>query len=148
MRAFHHRRRMKFRREPTYTAAADGTRRRNLDAEPARQQEDGDRHLFNLSCALYLGRRYEESIHAARRAKVRTPQSNIARKYLATSLAQLGRTDEARAEIAELVKHQPSASLSYFRLRPLRHKWMNELHLEGLRKAGLRESNLGAARIV
>ena len=70
---------------------------------------------------------------------VRTPQSNVARKYVAISLAQLGRTDEARAEIAELIKHQPSASLSYFKLRPLRHKWMDELHLEGLRKVGLRE---------
>jgi TolB-like protein len=91
-----------------------------------------------LSCALYLARRYEESIHAGRRALVRTPQSNIARKYVAISLAQLGRTDEAQAEIAELIKHQPSASLSYFKLRPLRHKWMDELHMEGLRKAGLR----------
>jgi TolB-like protein/DNA-binding SARP family transcriptional activator len=92
-----------------------------------------------LSCALYLARRYEESIRAGRRALVRTPQSNVARKYVAISLAQLGRIDEARAEIAELIKHQPSASLSYFKLRPLRHKWMDELHLEGLRKAGLRE---------
>jgi TolB-like protein/DNA-binding SARP family transcriptional activator len=92
-----------------------------------------------LSCALYLARRYEEAIRAGRRALVRTPQSNVARKYVAISLAQLGRIDEARAEIAELIKHQPSASLSYFKLRPLRHKWMDELHLEGLRKAGLRE---------
>jgi adenylate cyclase len=92
-----------------------------------------------LSCALYLARRYEEAIRAGRRALVRTPQSNVARKYVAISLAQLGRIDEAQAEIAELIKHQPSASLSYFKLRPLRHKWMDELHLEGLRKAGLRE---------
>ena len=67
------------------------------------------------------------------------PQSNNARKYAAISLAQLGRTDEARAEIAELLKHQPGASLAVFEQTPFRHKWMKELHMEGLRKAGLRE---------
>jgi TolB-like protein len=91
-----------------------------------------------LSFALYMARRYEESVHAGRRALVFAPQSNIARKYVATSLAQLGRTDEARAEIAELLKHQPGASLAAFEQQPFRHKWMKELHMEGLRKAGLR----------
>jgi len=93
-----------------------------------------------LSAALYFARRYEECIHAGRRALVFTPKTNIARKYVAISLAQLGRTDEARAEIAELLKHQPDASLALFRKHGFRHKWMHELHLEGLRKAGLRET--------
>ena len=92
-----------------------------------------------LSFALYMARRYEESVRAGRRALVFAPQSNIARKYVAISLAQLGRTDEARAEIAELIKHQPGASLAGFEQTPFRHKWMKELHMEGLRKAGLRE---------
>ena len=92
-----------------------------------------------LSFALYMARRYEESIRAGRRALVFAPQSNTARKYVATSLAQLGRTDEARAEIAELLKHQPGASLAVFQQTPFRHKWMQELHMEGLRKAGLRD---------
>jgi TolB-like protein len=92
-----------------------------------------------LSAALYLARRYEESIRAGRRALAFTPTTNTARKFVAMSLAQLGRTDEARAEIAELVKYQPDASLALFRLHGFRHKWMGELHMEGLRKAGLRE---------
>jgi adenylate cyclase len=93
-----------------------------------------------LSSALYLARRYEESIRAGKRALAFAPQSNIARKYVAISLAQLGRTDEARVEIAALLKHQPDATLALFQLQGFRHKWMHELHLEGLRKAGLRES--------
>jgi adenylate cyclase len=93
----------------------------------------------NLSFALYMARRYEESVRAGKRALGFAPQSNIARKYVAISLAQLGRTDEARAEIAELIKHQPSASLADFQQQPFRHKWMQELHMEGLRKAGLRK---------
>lgn len=93
-----------------------------------------------LSAALYMALRYEESIRAGRRALAFAPQVTIARKYVAISLAQLGRTEEARLEIAELLKYQPSASLAVFRDQPFRHKWMHELHMDGLRKAGLRES--------
>jgi adenylate cyclase len=92
-----------------------------------------------LAAALYMALRYDESIRAGRRALLFAPQANIARKYVAISLAQLGRTDEAQIEIAELLKHQPGASLADFRQQPFRHKWMHELHVEGLRKAGLRE---------
>jgi adenylate cyclase len=95
--------------------------------------------LSALSAALYLARRYEESIRAGRRVLARTPTANTARKYVAISLAQLGRIDEARAEIDELIKHQPDASLARFRQHGFRRKWMQELHMEGLRKAGLRE---------
>jgi tetratricopeptide (TPR) repeat protein len=95
-----------------------------------------------LSFALYMARRFEESIRAGRRALVLTPQSNIARRYVAISLAQLGRTDEARAEIAELLKHQPGASLAAVQQQAFfRHQWMKELQMEGLRKAGLREDS-------
>jgi TolB-like protein len=92
-----------------------------------------------LSSALYFSRRFEESIRAGKRALAFTPATNTARKFTAISLAQLGRIDEARAEIAELLKNQPDASLALFQLHPFRHKWMGELHMEGLRKAGLRE---------
>jgi TolB-like protein/two-component SAPR family response regulator len=95
--------------------------------------------LSALSAAHYLARRYEESIRAGRRALAFTPTTNTARKFVAISLAQLGRTDEARAEIAILLKYQPDASLALFRQHGFRHKWMQELHIEGLRKAGLRE---------
>jgi TolB-like protein/DNA-binding SARP family transcriptional activator len=93
-----------------------------------------------LSFALYMARRFEESIRAGRRALVLLPQSNIARRYVAISLAQLGRIDEARVEIAELLKHQPGASLAAVQQQAFfRHQWMKELQMEGLRKAGLRE---------
>jgi len=92
-----------------------------------------------LTSALYLARRFKESIDAGKRALALAPQANTARKYVALSLAQLDRIDEARAEIAELIKYQPGVSQAWFRQRGFRHKWMQELHLEGLRKAGLRE---------
>jgi TolB-like protein len=92
-----------------------------------------------LSAAFYFAHRFEESIHAGRRALAFTATTNVARKYVAASLAQLGRIDDAQAEIAELIRYQPSASLALFRQQPFRHDWMHELHLEGLRRAGLRE---------
>jgi TolB-like protein/DNA-binding SARP family transcriptional activator len=92
-----------------------------------------------LAAALYFAQRFEESIKAGRRALATTPDNNTARKFVAISLAQLGRGGEAQAEIAALIKHQPDASLATFRLQGFRHKWMQELHVEGLRKAGLRE---------
>ena len=92
-----------------------------------------------LSCALYFARRFEESIDAGRRALAFARKSNTARKFVATSLAQLGRPDEARAEIAEPLRHQPDASLVLFQQQGFRHKWMRELLMDGLRKAALRE---------
>jgi TolB-like protein len=95
--------------------------------------------LATLSFTLYMAGRFQESIHAGRRALAFTPTSNTARKFVAASLGQLGRVGEAQVEIAELQKHQPEASLAVFSQHGFRHKWMHELHLEGLRKAGLRE---------
>ena len=95
--------------------------------------------LATLSFTLFMARRFEELIQAGRRALAFTPTSNTARKYVAASLGHLGRFGEAQVEIAELVRHQPEASLALFRQHSFRHKWMHELHLEGLRKAGLRE---------
>jgi adenylate cyclase len=92
-----------------------------------------------LSSALYFARRFEESIRAGKRALAFTPTTNTARKFAAISLAQLDRIDEARAEIAELLKYQPDASLALFRQQGFRHEWMHDLHMEGLRKAGLPE---------
>jgi TolB-like protein/Tfp pilus assembly protein PilF len=106
---------------------------------PLGSRKDATGTFTMKSVALYFAGRYEESFDAARRALALAPQGNIARKYVAMSLAQLGRTDEARAEMAELVKRQTEASIALFSQQGFRHKWMHELHVEGLRKAGLRE---------
>lgn len=95
--------------------------------------------LATLSFTLYMAGRFEESLRAGKRALAFTPTSNTARKFVAASLAQLGRLDEAKVEIAELVRLQPEASLALFRQHSFRHKWMHELHIDGLRKAGLRQ---------
>jgi TolB-like protein len=92
-----------------------------------------------LSCALYFAGRYDDCLDAGRRALALAPQDNIARKYVAMSLGQLGRSRDAQTEIAELVKLQSDATIALLQQQGFRHKWMHELHVEGLRKAGLRE---------
>ena len=92
-----------------------------------------------LSAAQYFAGRYVESLEAGRRALTLAPQDTISRKYVAMSLAQLGRTREAQIEIDQLVKQQSDVSIALLRQQGFRHKWMRELHVEGLRKAGLRE---------
>lgn len=92
-----------------------------------------------MSSALYFAGRYQQCIDAGKRALAFAPQATIPRKYVAISLAQLGLIKEARTEMAELVRLQPSASIALFSQQGFRHKWMREKHVEGLRMAGLRE---------
>ena len=106
---------------------------------PLASRKDATGTFTMKSVALYFAGRYEECFDTARRALALAPQGNIARKYVAMSLAQLGRTDEARAEMDELVRRQTDASIALFSQQGFRHKWMHEMHVEGLRKAGLRE---------
>ena len=67
-------------------------------------------------------------------------RGHIARRHVAAALAYLGRLEEARAEIAEVLERQPNSSLSRSRLSSFRHPWKYELYLEGLRQAGLPEA--------
>ena len=59
---------------------------------------------------------------------------------MAAAYAQMGRLDEARAEIAEILKLDPSVCLALYRQR-LRYEKIEDLehYLDGLRKAGLPE---------
>jgi adenylate cyclase len=93
-----------------------------------------------ISGAHLYARRFEEAIHWGRRAIAVVSAANVARRIVAASLAHLGRLEEARAEIAELLRHQPNASLARSRLSGLRYDWMYDLYLGGLRKAGLPET--------
>lgn len=92
-----------------------------------------------MCVAHFFARRFDECIAWGRRAIGEGGGSNIARRHVAAALAHLGRTKEAKAEIAEVLKRQPTSSLARSRLSSFRHPWMYDLYLEGLRKAGLPE---------
>jgi TolB-like protein len=93
-----------------------------------------------ITVAHFFARRFEACIDWGRRATDESPSINIARRHVAAALAHLGRIDEARAEIAEVLRRQPGSSLARSRLSSFRHPWMYDLYLDGLRKAGLPET--------
>jgi adenylate cyclase len=94
---------------------------------------------IGMAVAHFFARRFEECIHWGRLALRQSLRANIARRYVAAALAHLGQVDEARSEIAELLKYQPNSSLARSRQSSYRYKWMYDLYLDGLRKAGLPE---------
>ncbi len=91
----------------------------------------------SLGLAAYIARRYDESISAFRKVEHMTPDS---RGYFAASYAQLGRMEEARAEVAKLLELQPEFSIRK-QAQKLYFKNPADLEhlLDGLRKAGLPE---------
>jgi adenylate cyclase len=95
---------------------------------------------FTVGSAAHLfARRFEESVRWGRRAMAITPDANIARWTTAAALGHLGRMEEARVEIDRILALNPRATLERARHTSLRHEWMYDLFLDGLRKAGLPE---------
>ena len=100
-------------------------------------------YLMLRASALYQLRRYEEAAKWAREA-TRHPVADILWPYiyLAGASAQLGRTTEAAAAIAELRRTRPNATVASLLAWPnmrIRSQQTLEHILEGLRKAGLPE---------
>jgi len=97
-------------------------------------------YLYAIGEAHYGARRYEEALEPLRTAANRYPTFITPRRLLAITYAQLGRIDEAKAEIAVALTRDPSLSVSFYRTRS-RYANANDLEhvLDGLRKAGLPE---------
>ncbi len=96
-----------------------------------------DWFYWNLGWAQYYAEQYDEAL-ASMKKMAKLP--NMARRTLASIYVRLGRLDEAQAEIAELIKNEPSYTLERFRLDFLR-KFTDpadvERMAEDLRVAGL-----------
>jgi adenylate cyclase len=83
--------------------------------------------------------RYEEAIAAFKRALTRRNPILPAHQFLATIYSRLGREEEARAEVAEILRISPNFSLEVLRQRlPYKDPAVLERFLDGLRKAGLK----------
>ena len=90
------------------------------------------------AAARFFLQEFDAAIEAADQAIGRTPDFHAARCVLITSLAHTGREEEARAQAAELMRRNPRyTQLLSLANNPFRHKWMAELFLEGLRRAGV-----------
>jgi adenylate cyclase len=99
-------------------------------------------HLWLLGIAYYDAKRYAEALIPVKEFSGRSPKLMDARLLLAATYAQLGRIEEARTVVEEILASHPDFSLRQERESSLRYyKFSHGLEhwLEGLRKAGLPE---------
>ena len=94
-------------------------------------------YYSTLGQAQYACRDYEAAVETLRRDETYRTSS---RRFLAASLAQLGRLDEARAEVELFLVGNPHFTTSHWAAtEPFRDSAMLEHFVEGFRKAGLPE---------
>jgi len=95
-------------------------------------------YLWALGQAYAFLGRTEEAIAAVKRVIVRNPDHVTAHVMLAVILSETGRTEEARREIAEVLRINPQFSLTNVRERiPYKDPAALERMVTGLQKAGL-----------
>jgi adenylate cyclase len=94
-----------------------------------------------LGFARYMLKEYSEALPPLREFASRAPHLSQGHIWLAASLAQLGRLDEAHAEAAEVLRINPKFTIDGMprRLALFEHPEDAEHLFDGLRKAGLPE---------
>ncbi len=94
-------------------------------------------YYLALGQAQYAARDYEAAVETLRRDETYRTSS---RRFLAASLAQLGRLDEARAEAELFLVSNPDFTIRHWaETEPFRDAKTLEHFVEGFRKAGLPE---------
>src|SRR5262249_15367690 len=73
--------------------------------------------VFHLAHSYFLLRRYDEAVAAMQDALRRNANFLPARRMLAVVYTELGREKDARAEVAEVLRISPGASLDVWRER-------------------------------
>jgi adenylate cyclase len=99
------------------------------------------RFLHTVQIGHYFCRDYEASIEAAKRVIWAYPEYPNTYRWLAAALGQLGRLDEAKEALEKAIVIAPSQFETRVSRRVPWHRPEDHSHmLEGLRKAGLRET--------
>ena len=84
-------------------------------------------------------RQYKEAIEICKIALKRHPDEMFTQMLLAVTYSELGRTDEARAAGAEVLRINPKVTLAWLtRMLPWKNKVEVDRFIEDLRKAGLK----------
>jgi len=85
--------------------------------------------------ALFVERRHEEFIAATRRKSLMDYSDHA---YLAAAYAYLGRDEEARAEVAEVLRKKPDFSIRVYAKQEVYKNPADRDHpLEGMNRAGI-----------
>ncbi|MCH9051598.1 MAG: adenylate/guanylate cyclase domain-containing protein, partial [Proteobacteria bacterium] len=103
-------------------------------------------YLYFLGHAYYAMEKYEEAIAALKKGVTRNPDMMLFHLVLAVIHSELGRKEEAQAEVAEALRISPRASMEGQRERmPFKDQAVLERFIDALRKAGLPETSKAAA---
>jgi adenylate cyclase len=96
--------------------------------------------LLQIAIGHYFCHEYETALDAAERAIRLYPDFPLTYRWLAATLGQLGRTDEARRALEKAIAVAPTSFDFYVRGRAPWFRLEDHAHmLDGLRKAGWRE---------
>jgi adenylate cyclase len=92
-----------------------------------------------LGIGFHMLKRYEEALVALRESSARAPNHRVAHLRIASICARLGRMDEARKAVGELLRLDPAHRIQHHiaMFAPFREQAHNEHLWEGLRMAGL-----------
>ena len=111
--------------------------------EVARRLNPADPRIFftqtAMACANFYQRRFDKTVEWSTRVLEQRPAWVPALRYRSAALTHLGRLDEARADLAKVLATQPSCTLRWLTVYTFRHRWMQELFIDALRRAGLPE---------
>jgi adenylate cyclase len=96
-------------------------------------------YVWSLGHAYFLMERYEAAIEAFKRALIRNPNFHPAYFFLAASHSELGQEEEARADVAELMRKWPGGCLEVAKeMLPYKDNAVLERLFDALRRAGLK----------
>ena len=91
---------------------------------------------YHLGRSYQLMQQYDEAISTMKKTLARKPDFIPAHFQLALIYSELGRTDEARAEVAEILRINPRATVEGWAQRqPYKDQARLERDLEALHKA-------------
>ena len=108
---------------------------RAIRLDPAQPQ-----HRHFLGASYFLAGQYEMAAAVFKERIAMTPNTDLTRAYLASTLGHLGRLDEAREIWRELMEINPKYSyVEHVGRLPFKNPADAERIVEGLRKAGLAE---------
>jgi len=93
--------------------------------------------LHMIAVAHFFQHQFDDAAKYCYAAIENNPRFTVAWRFLAASLAYLGRMEEATHAIGRLLALQPNSSLRVSRGNNFRHPWMLDLFVNGLEKAGL-----------
>ena len=103
-------------------------------------------YLIYLGRAYYAMGQYEEAITALKKSLTRNPDSMGCNLFLAVIYGELGWKEEAQAQVAEILRISPRASVEGLRERmPFKDQAELERYVNAVRKAGLPEKSRSTA---